>query len=90
MIGEGFYLQFRCGRAALQARGCARLGKELFSNLEMTATMKLHFPHQLWHATNSLTFVKSNYCEGWNLISPVYLRKRKELSAGSAFSFFVF
>lgn len=78
VIGEGFQLQFTCGRGALQPRVCAGLGKELLSNLGMTATMKLPFLQELWHATNSLTYVKSNYCEGWNLISPVYLRKEKK------------
>lgn len=74
---SGGSLQFRCGWGALQPRGCARLGKDLFNNLGMTATMKLPFLHQLWHATNSLTCVKSNYCECSDLISPVYLRKEK-------------
>lgn len=56
-------------------RGCAGLGKELFSNLGMTATMKLSFLHELCHATNSLIFAQFNSCEGWNLVSPVYLKK---------------
>lgn len=54
----------------------------------MTATMKLPFLHQLWHATNSLTYVKSNYCECSDLISPVYLLKEKSFLLEVLFFYF--
>ena len=61
---SGGSLQFRHDSGALQRGGYAGLGEELFSSLGMAATMDLPFLHKLWHATNSLTCVKSNYYEG--------------------------
>lgn len=81
VIGEGFQgaLYFRRDSGALQRWGCAGLGEELFSSLGMTATMELPFLHKLWHATNSLICVKSNYYEGWNFISSCLSQKGKKI-----------
>jgi len=61
---SGSSLHSRYNSRALQHGGCAGLGEELFSSLGMAATVELPFLHKLWHATNSLTCVKSNYYAG--------------------------